>query len=178
MTKRGKKTKRVEAKPAEPLVNEFVASHGDYRDATIVDLNNELGDGRQKLHKVLLNRGGTAIDRWFRDYPRQFQEEERAAVRYCQSLWMRCEGISAIDHAIDRVSAQLGWSQQLAMTELATLSDRVPEPYWRCFENVCRFDQEAGTAGSALANNSRSAVDAARTSVAFTASLIAMWRRL
>lgn len=150
----------------------------------VVDLSGELGE-RMTMIPVLLNRGGTAIERWLSSdakrpsAQRLFGEHEERAIRYCQGLWTRAEGLlAAIDPTRDRVWAPLGWSQQEAMTELSLLQDRVPAPFWRCYENVVRFDEEAGAAGSSLATNSRSAVDAAKTTVAYTASLIAMWRRL
>lgn len=69
-------------------------------------------------------------------------------------------------------------SQQEALDELCRLKQRTPRPYWDVYENVCRFEEEAGVAGSRIAINSRSAVDAAKTTMAFTASLIAIRRRL
>jgi len=152
---------------------------------TMVDLSGELGGRRMSMIPVLLNRGGTAIERWLsndekrKPQERLFGESERRAIRYCQNLWTRAEGhLAAIDHSADRVDQPLGWAQQEAICELSRLAERVPRPFWQCYENVVRFDEEAGAAGSRLANNSRSAVDAARTTVAFTASLIGMWRRL
>ncbi len=130
--------------------------------------------------KVMLNRGGTAVDRWIAgDRAGLFQEPQQLAIRYCRNLWARADGhITAIDLTADKVDAPLGWAQHEALIELSKLKERTPRPYWDVFENVCRFDEEAGVAGSRLASNSRSAVDAAKTTVAFTASLIAMWRRL
>lgn len=163
-----------------PLVNEFAAQHGNYQEGTVVDLSGELGGKRMSMVKVMLNRGGTAVDRWINnDRAGLFGESEQRAIRYCQNLWTRAEGnLKAVDHSADVVDAPLGWAQQEALVELKQLEARVPRQYWDCYENVCRFDEEAGSAGSRLANNSRSAIDAAKTTVAFTASLVAMWRRL
>jgi len=164
----------------EPLVNSFAASKGDYVEGTVVDLSGELGGKRMSMSRVMLNRGGTAVDRWIaNDKNELFGESEQRAIRYTQNLWVRAEGnLKAIDHSADVVDAPLGWSQQEALVELGKLTERIPRPYWECFENVCRFDQEAGVAGSRIASNSRSSIDAAKTTVAYTASLIAMWRRL
>ena len=154
-------------------------ARGELEEMTLVDLSGELGK-RMSMRAVLVNRGGTAVDRWIhRDTTGLFGESEERAIRYTQNLWVRLEGgLRAIDPAADVVDMPLGWSQQEALVELKSLQERVPRPYWDCFENVCRFDEEAGVAGSKLASNSRSAIDAARTCVAFTASLIAQWRRL
>ena len=144
----------------------------------IVDLSGELGE-KGKIVNVLVNRGGTAIDRWIgNDRAGLFGEPQQRAIQYTQRLWIRAEArLRAVDPARDVVDEDLdGMSQQEALDELTRLQDRLPLPYWQVYENVCRFDEEAGTAGSRLASNSRSAVDAAKTTVAFTASLIAMWR--
>lgn len=173
---------RNEAAAAEQLiaiVNSHAQAHGAYEHAEVVDLGGEDGEGRQKIFQAVLNRGGTAVERWFvNDSAGLFDEPQRQAVRYCRSLWARAGGVTAIDPAADRVDGVEGWSQQEALDELHDLKHRVPARYWNVFENVCRFDEEAGVAGSALAGNKRSAVDAAKTTVALVASLIAMWRRL
>lgn len=182
-TKARKRTRRIAkagiARPKEPLVNEFAARHGHYQEATVVDLSGELGGKRMAMAKVMINRGGTAVERWIaQDRAGLFDEPQQCAIRWSQNLWLRAEGgLRAIDPTADRIDAPLGWSQQEALTQLAELKDRIPRKYWEVFENVCRFDEEAGTAGSKIASNSRSAVDAAKTTVAFTASLIAMWHR-
>jgi hypothetical protein len=146
----------------------------------IVDLSGELGK-KNSIVSVLVNRGGTAVERWItNDKAGLFGEPQQRAIRYTQGLWVRAEGhLRATDHARDVVDQQIeGMSQQEALDELQRFKAQVPRPYWDCYENVCRFDEEAGTAGSKIASNSRSAVDAAKTTVAFTASLIAMWRHL
>lgn len=152
---------------------------------TVVDLDGSLGGRRMSMVPVLLNRGGTAVERWLAYDERRptsqrlFGEHERRAIQYTQNLWTRADGgLSAVDLSADRVDQPLGWAQQEAIVELKRIAERVPRPFWQCYENVVRWDEEAGAAGSRLANNSRSAIDAARTTVAFTASLIAMWRRL
>lgn len=146
----------------------------------VVDLAGELGK-KMSVVNVLVNRGGTAVERWIaKDRAGLFDEPQQRAIRYTQSLWARAENqLRAVDHTRDVVDQQVeGMSQQEALDELCRLKERTPRPYWDVYENVCRFDEEAGVAGSRIASNSRSAVDAAKTTVAFTASLIAMWRRL
>lgn len=166
--------------PKAELVNDWAKKQGQYEDGTVVDLSGELGGKRMSIAKVVINRGGTAVDRWIaNDQNDIFGESEQRAIRYCQNLWHRVEGgVRAVDLTADIIDAPLGWSQQEAFTELCKLEKRVPEHYWVVYQNVCRFDEEAGVAGSRLATNSRSAIDAAKTTVAYTASLIAMWRRL
>ena len=48
----------------EPLVNKFAARHGTYREATVVDLGNELGGGKQKTYRVIRNLHPSVVDRW------------------------------------------------------------------------------------------------------------------
>lgn len=147
----------------------------------VVDLSGELGGKSMSIASVLINRGGTAVERWIaNDKNGMFEEGQQRAIRYTQSLWARADGqLRAVDLTRDIVDEHIdGMSQHEALNELTLLKGQVPRPYWDCYERVCRFDEEAGVAGSRLANNSRSAIDAAKTTVAFTASLIAQWRRL
>lgn len=174
----------MELASAIGLPAEQVARGGFVR-GVLVDLSGEIGGRRMSMIPVLLNRGGSAVERWLANDERRpsaerlFGENERRAIRYTQNLWTRAEGnLAAIDPGLDRVDQPLGWAQQEAIVELRRIAERVPPAFWRCYENVVRFDEEAGAAGSRLASNSRSAVDAAKTTVAYTASLIAMWRRL
>lgn len=157
-----------------------IEQRGNLARKTMVDLSGELGT-KNAQYTVLINRGGTAVERWVaNDKSGLFEEGQQRAIRYTQSLWQRADGqLKAVDTTRDVVDDYIdGMSQQEALDELGKLKARVPRPYWDCYENVCRFDEEAGKAGSRLASNSRSAVDAAKTTVAFTASLIAQWRRL
>jgi hypothetical protein len=128
---------------------------------------------------VLVNRGGTAVERWMsNDKIGMFDEPQQRAIRYTQALWSRADGkLRAVDLTRDIVDEVIdGMSQQEALDELSRFKKHVPRRFWDVFENVCRFDEEAGVAGSRLATNARSAIDAAKTTVAFTASMIAQWR--
>lgn len=51
-------------------------------------------------------------------------------------------------------------------------------PYWDLFENVCRWGEPAGVAGSRLGFGDRSAQDRAHQIVCFVADIIAMRERL
>lgn len=146
-------------------------------ETTVVDLAGELG-GIKGLVPVLLNRGGSAVERWV--HSGAFGPHQERAIRYTQGLWERADGkLRAVDLTRDRVDELIdGLSQQEALDELKRFKDRFPREYWSVYENVCRFDEEAGVAGSNLANNRRSAIDAARTCVGMTAGMIAMWRGL
>jgi hypothetical protein len=52
------------------------------------------------------------------------------------------------------------------------------DSWWQIFENVCRFDEPAGMAGSRLGFGARSSEDRAHTTVCFVADIIATRERL
>jgi len=182
-----RKVKRAQKTDAERVAERAIAigvppeQVGGLVETKVVDLSGELGGKPMSIATVLLNRGGTAVERWIaNDKAGLFEEPQQRAIRYTQALWSRADGnLRAVDPARDVVDQAVeGLSQQEALDELGRLKDGMPRRYWDVYENVCRFDEEAGVAGSRIASNSRSAIDAAKTTVAFTASLIAQWRRL
>jgi hypothetical protein len=65
-----------------------------------------------------------------------------------------------------------------AIDQMAEIKSDIPAQYWAVFEAVCRDGEPAGVAGSSLATNARSSIDAARTVVCFVADIIAMRYRL
>lgn len=177
MTKRGGK-RRVVTKPKEPLVNTFAARHGDYRESTVVDLDGQLGGGRQKIYPVLLNRGGSAIERWIAEQDSKlFGRPQIEAVRHCQRLWARIDYQRSI-MARNGSGEGSGQAEQDAHNELNDYAGRLHRAWWDCFENVVRHEMPAGIAGEQMANNSRTQVEAAKLATAFVASMIAMWRGL
>ena len=150
------------ANEVEPLVNRFAEANGDY-----------VGEGSRTKR----NRGGTPIARWKAD--RLLSDTQCLAIDYCIRLWERAvrQSLTMDPMKVIGLPPSSGWSQQEALDELAHFKAQLPRAYWEVFENVCRFDEPAGTAGSKLANNNRSAIDAARICVGFVAELIAMWKR-
>jgi hypothetical protein len=134
--------------------------------------------GRVVTEHTLINRGGTPVARW--KAAKLLSDSQVAAIDHCETLWAQLGG-KALVMDLERIPGAgqgNGWAEQEALDHLKFIKDYVPSKYWRVFENVCRFDQPAGTAGSELANNSRSAIDAARIVVAFVADIIAMKERL
>jgi len=159
--KRPMKTDQQRAQELGRSIGVPEAQIGSLALGKIVDLSGELGE-RMKTYDVLVNRGGTAIERWIgRDPAGLFGEPQQRAIRYTQKLWARADNqLRATDHARDVVDGMVeGMSQQEALDELQRLKDRTPRLYWDVYENVCRFDEEAGRAGSRLATNSRSSDD-------------------
>ncbi len=140
-----------------------------------------LDDGeRVTTHRTLMNRGGTAIERWLSNDPAGlFTPGARSAIEMCQHLWARIDkkGPPPVIRGA-KAYLWLGQSEHEAIAELALLKERFPYKFWSVFENVCRFDVDAAGAGMDLATNSRSATDAAKTCVAFVAGMIATWKGL
>ena len=147
-----------------PLVNEFAAQHG------ITERN----------MRFVVNRGGTAIDRWKRDG--LLSDTQLAAILHCQNLWRRIDCGPRLVANLDRTvfgSHGDGHPREVeARSDLHRIKSGFPLPYWDCFESVCRFDEPAGTAGSRMANNKRSAIDAARVIVSLIADMIYLRERL
>jgi hypothetical protein len=151
----------IEAATA-PLVNRFTEQHGDY----------------SRNLRFVVNRGGTAIDRWKNS--NRLSEGQQAGILHCQNLWAKL-GSQCLVADFDKVCGQThgdGLSQHEAFAEIARISAAFPHDYWSVFENVCRHDLPAGVAGSRLANTKRSAETAARLIVCFIADLISMRERL
>lgn len=157
--------KRVKPSAALPeAVNDHARQHGVYE-----------RDG----NRGTINRGGTPVARWTREG--LLSETQISAIEYCIKLWDRAGRQNGLVQDLLKVVGQQpssGWAQQDALDELKHFRANVPHRYFDVFENVCRFDMPAGTAGSTLSPTSRSAQEAARTCVCFVADLIAMWKRL
>jgi len=145
-----------------PLVNAFAEQHGDY----------------QRNLRFVANHGSSTIDRW--RVAKSISDSQLAGILHCQNLWAKL-GSQSVVVDFDRVRGQAhgnGYSQHEAFCEIGRISSAYPREYWDVFEAVCRFDLPAGTAGSRLANNKRSSIDAARAIVCFIGDLIAMRERL
>lgn len=143
-----------------------------------VEVRVPLNDGgRVTTLTTLLNRGGTAVARWHRTG--EITDIQLGAIEYVQGLWERAATVPGLVFDPMKVPGGAGGdglAQHQALSDLHDLRGRIPHRYWSVFENVCRWDEPAGTAGSALATNSRSALTSARICVCFVADLIAMWR--
>jgi hypothetical protein len=182
MAKKDKKRGKA-PKPAndEPLVNGFTAQHGEYREATVVDLGNELGGGRQKTYRVIRNLYPTVVDRWLAGGGPGFEEPQRRAIDHCRSLWHRLGSQG-------KLVANLSWTggggggpergveQAEALAQLGTYSSRIPPIYWLVFENVVRNDMAAGAAGNTFGVHPSQQAAHAKNCVGFVASMIAQWR--
>jgi hypothetical protein len=145
-----------------PLVNRFAEQHGDY----------------ERNLRFVRNRGATTVDRWVS--AGTINDGQEAAIRHCQRLWEKL-GSRSIVVDFEKIVGQThgdGYTQHEALAELYRISSGFPRDYWWVFESVCRYDEPAGSAGSRMANNKRSSIDAARLVTCFIADLIAMRERL
>jgi len=134
--------------------------------------------GRVVTEHTLINRGGTPVARW--KAAKLLSDSQVAAIDHCETLWSRLGGKALVmDLArIPGAGQGNGWAEQEALDDLKRIKGYVPAKYWSIFESVCRFDEPAGVAGSSLASNHRSSIDAARTVVGFVADIVAMKERL
>jgi hypothetical protein len=138
----------------QSLVTAEAERHGDYEDGwTEVD-------GVRRPVKV--NRGGSTIQRWMND-PDAFDDNERAAIRYCQGMWSRLDYHGPVLVVVD--NGRDGMAEHEALAELSSLKRKFPLRYWNTFEDICRWERPAVRRDDKVV-------------VAFTANLIAMWRNL
>jgi len=155
----------------QELVTDEARSHDHYeRDV-------EFGVSRNRL----VNRGGTPVRRWIA--AKLLSETQQAAIAHCLSLW----GIVSVSGSLScnlgkdgvRGGGGLGHAREAeAREDLKRIRGYFPPAYYQCFENVCRFDEPAGVAGSKLSVKKDSHEAAARLIVQFVADTIAMKERL
>lgn len=136
------------------------------------------GHGRRYV-----NRGGTPVARWVA--AGRISDAQALAIQLCLRLWA-VAGVSQRTTATygERLPPGGHMSEAQALREIEARKDLrriegyVPARYWEVFENVCRFDEPAGIAGSRLGECDKAAEVAARTIVCFVADVIAMKERL
>lgn len=122
------------------------------------------------------------VERWIR--AERLSDSQIAAIALVRGLWGKC-GLK------QRTTANYGerlpvafeneWAavhKIQAQRDLDRIESYVPAHWWECFENVCRFDEPAGVAGSSLGYGSRNAEVRAHMIVVCTADLIAREERL
>ena len=171
---------RVVDKAREIGVPEAQIARGEH---AIIDMPLRDG-GRVVTLKTLVNRGGRPVTRW--TAAGLLSDSQLAAIAHCERLWAMLGGKSLVAN-LERVpgGSGNGWAEQEALDDLARIKDYVPAKWWSVFEDVCRFDEPAGFAGSKLAEDrsdpeiaERDRAVAARLTVQFVADVIAMKERL
>ncbi|MBP2512187.1 hypothetical protein [Sphingomonas sp. PvP018] len=134
--------------------------------------------GRVVTEHTLINRGGTPVARW--KAAKLLSDSQVAAIDYCETLWSQLGGKALVmDLArIPGAGHGDGWTEQQALDDLKRIKAYFPVKYWSVFENVCRFDEPAGFAGSGLTQVRAEQAAVARTTVQFVADIVAMKERL
>lgn len=139
--------------------------------------------GTYEGERRIFNRGGTPVMRWMT--AGKLSDTQAIAIQLCYRLW----GIAGLSQRTtaaygERMPVMLHQDESRALIEIEAredlhrIMDYVPGPYWQVFENVCRYDEPAGVAGSRMGFGNRSAEDRAHTIVCFVADIIAMKERL
>lgn len=143
---------RLASAKQEPVSKE-AARHGVFEEGwTEID---------GKRARVLINRGGSTIQRWMNTPPCDvLGDSERAAIRYCQGLWARLDYKSPAVVFVD--NGRDGMAEHEALAELSSLKTRFPSKLWDFYENVCRFEFPAQRKD--------------KVRVGFVAGMVALWR--
>jgi hypothetical protein len=184
MARKAAKQKAKIQKAQERAVSPFTAQHGDYRPAIVVDLTGELSGKRQSMVRLLVNRSVSTVDKWLFDGGPGFEAPEAAAIAHVRRLWKvvgsgsrltgRYDPSALIRSTGSRVADQEAYRS--ALLTLGAYQEQFPARIWEAFENVVRWDEPAGVAGSRMANHPAERRAHAKASVGFVASKIAEWR--
>lgn len=165
------KAKRKKVEPILPLdgPTEAQLANGVYEREVII--HGEDG-ARATVH---INRECNVLERWMDEGGDGFGPGACQAIRDCQFFWSRLSGPRLIANYGERIPSGRcdGVGQSEALSELAHYSKGIPQPYWEVFENVCRFGEPAGVAGSRYAKNKPQQIQSAKVITGFVASLIA-----
>lgn len=123
-------------------------------------------------------RRNTLLDRWFSEGGPGFDQGAELAVKWCQKAWESQGIIGRLTAAYEpTIGGQSNHEYIVEMREELIYTERqFPPAYWRVFEQVARFGQPAGVAGSDLASNTPQATATAKAIVGMVASMIAMQR--
>lgn len=175
----GKATKhklRIADKPASPPQEQI--DRGGFHQDYVLDENTGL--------KALAyrNTGHDPVARWLRDG--KLDQRQKAAIDTVRRLW---DLVGIRQRVTANYGERLGGSVNAELCSLTVLEamedlDRIEgyfaglSPYWRIFENVCRFGEAAGTAGESVGYSPKSAQVRALTTVCFVADIIATRERI
>lgn len=172
------KAKRRAIQPVEVLdtPTEAQLANGDYARDTIIHADT------YRRETVYINRGGTPIARWALEG--RLTDNQQRAISHCLYLWRLAGTEKRVTANYGERIPGSGDSEHRAVNEIEArddlhrIMDYIPAPYWNVWENVVRWDEPAGVAGSKLGFGGRSACDRAHQVVCFVADLIAMKERL
>lgn len=170
---RGKRKRALKAQ-ADPTIGDFNAFSAQHGTIVIAPLPVTAGEfeGEPAGNKQVRRRL-TTIETWFASGMIGFEEPQRKAVVWVQSLWNRAGSnrVTMNWGAVTGGGSDDGASQAQALTELALLKRRFPPLVWDAFENAARWDSLPDDRTSAAFSH-------AQYSTGFVASMIAMWHGL
>lgn len=125
---------------------------------------------------VHVNRGGTPLARWLDEG--KLTDNQQRAIAHCLYLWRMCgleQRVTANygERIPGSVDSEMRASNEIeAREDLHRIMGYFPRTWWQIFENVIRFDEPAGVAGSRLGMGSRTACERAHTAVCLVADII------
>lgn len=174
----GKATRKRIPSPVEALdgPTEAQIANGNFERTDFIH-----ADTAQRV-TAFVNRGGTPYARWKAE--ERLTDNQRVAIDHVIRLWALAgterritanygERISGSGNAEHRAISEIE-----AREDLHRIQDYIPSKYWHCFENVIRWDEPAGIAGSKLGFGGRSACDRAHQVCCFVADIIFERERL
>lgn len=167
-------------------VSPFMAQHGDYGHAEVVDLVGEFGPPN-RIYPVVRNRGGTTVERWLAGGALTDAQVEAIALfagawrkkigeQRTTANWNLCASIRGLPLE-DWLNTQAD-AEELLREMDRQVFDRAGPDYYGVWLNVVIFDEPAGVAGSRLGFTSKQAQAAAKTIVSLLANQIASVFRL
>lgn len=181
MAKAGRKPKRDTRGPLQRAVDADQA-RAEQSNLDVITPE-QRAKGTYVGERRIVNAGGTPIMRWIA--ADKISDTQALAIQTCYRLWalVGTERRTTASYG-ERIASSLDHEDRMATTkieareDLYRIQEYVPKAWWQVFENVCRFDEPAGVAGSRLGFGSRSAQDRAHTVVCMVADIIAMNERL
>jgi hypothetical protein len=149
---------------APPVPSDFTQQHGDYT----------------RHLRTYVNHGGTPLARWRK--AGMLSDSQNVAIDHCIKQWSLIGGSSGLVANLDRTvfgSPGDGNHREVdARESLHRMKGHVGPMMWSVYENVVRFDEPAGQAGSRLACSVANRETMARACVQFVADVIAFKERL
>jgi hypothetical protein len=121
-------------------------------------------------------RDSCIVEKWCKQGGIGFDHGAQRIIANCQLFWMRLGEPRLIANYGERLAPSTsgdGWTRQEALDELHRYKKMVPEVYWAVFENVARYNEPAGVAGSSFATNDAQRIQSAKVITGFVASFIA-----
>ena len=126
------------------------------------------------------DRESTILQKWIRDGEQGFDEPACRFIADCQSLWRKTGNRSITARYGEHTApstGDAGHTQQDALDDLrywrSLLGGANMDAFWSVFENVVRWNEPAGVAGSSMANNPAQAIQSAKLITGMVASVLA-----